>query len=254
MRLYNKNFTVSAYLKFIYFCAPKKKTQSNFMIEYNTKRNNLIIREYGRNIQKLVEQCMSIEDRKERTRTAYAVVRIMSDVINSKENSNETNRNNDDFWNKLWDHLFMMSNYELDVDSPYPKPVPEKKDKVFVNPSYHNKNRVKFRTYGVNMQNLIAKVSEYPEDVRKGYAPSLANHLKMMYLTYNRNSVNDQLIHHQLEELSDGRITLPENFNFINTKDLLNIANANAAFYVAPQSGSKKKKKKKKKKNNPATV
>ena len=130
------------------------------MIEYNTKRNNLIIREYGRNIQKLVEQCVSIENREERTRTAYAIVRIMSDVVNSKENSNESNRNNDDFWNKLWDHLFMMSNYQLDVDSPYPKPVPEQKDKVFVKPSYNNKNKVRFRTYGVNMQNLINKVSE----------------------------------------------------------------------------------------------
>ena len=220
------------------------------MIEYNTKRNGLIIREYGRNIQKLVEQCVSIADRQERTRTAYAIVRIMSDIVNSKENGTENNRNNDDFWNKLWDHLFMMSDYQLDVDSPYPKPTPES----FVKPAYNNKNKVRFRTYGINMQHLIQKVSEYPEDVRNAFAPSLANHLKMMYLTYNRNSVNDMLISHQLEELSNGKISLPEDFNFINTKELLNIANANAAFYVAPQSGSKKKKKKKKKKNNTPAV
>ena len=224
------------------------------MIEYNTKRNKLIIREYGRNIQKLVEQCVAIEDRAERTQTAYAIVRIMSDVVNSKENSNETNRNNDDFWNKLWDHLFIMSDYQLDVDAPYPKPVPDTTQKEFVKPSYNNKNKVKFRTYGINMQNLIHKVSEYPEEVRRQFAPSLANHLKMMYLTYNRNSVNDQLIRHQLSELSDGRIDLPEDFTFINTKELLNIATANAAFYVAPQAGTKKKKKKKKKKNKPATA
>ena len=224
------------------------------MMEYNTKRNNLIIREYGRNIQKLVEQCVAIEDRAERTRTAYAIVRIMSDVVNSKETSNETSRNNDDFWNKLWDHLFIMSDYQLDVDAPYPKPVPDTRPKEFVKPSYNNKNRVKFRTYGVNMQNLIHKVSEYPEEVREQFAPSLANHLKMMYLTYNRNSVNDQLIRYQLSELSDGKITLPEDFNFINTKELLNIASANAAFYVTPQAGGKKKKKKKKKKNKTATV
>ena len=224
------------------------------MMEYNTKRNNLIIREYGRNIQKLVEQCVAIEDRAERTRTAYAIVRIMSDVVNSKETSNETSRNNDDFWNKLWDHLFIMSDYQLDVDAPYPKPVPDTKPKEFVKPSYNNKNRVKFRTYGVNMQNLIHKVSEYPEEVREQFAPSLANHLKMMYLTYNRNSVNDQLIRYQLSELSDGKITLREDFNFINTKELLNIASANAAFYVTPQAGVKKKKKKKKKKNKTATV
>ncbi len=224
------------------------------MIEYNTKRNKLIIREYGRNIQKLVEDCVKIEDREKRTRTAYAVVRIMSDVVNSKENSIESNRNNDDFWNKLWDHLFIMSDYQLDVDSPYPKPVPDTSQKEFVKPSYNNKNRVKFRTYGVNMQNLIHKISEYPEDVRRQFAPSLANHLKMMYLTYNRNSVNDLLIRHQLSELSNDKITLPEDFTFVNTKELLNLANSNQAFYVAPQSGTKKKKKKKKKKNNNASV
>ena len=133
-------------------------------MEYNTKRNKLIIREYGRNIQKLVEDCVKIEDRKERTRTAYAVVRIMSDVVNSKENSNETNRNNEDFWNKLWDHLFIMSDYQLDVDSPFPKPVPDTSEREFIKPSYNNKNKVRFRTYGVNMQNLIRKVSEYPEN------------------------------------------------------------------------------------------
>ena len=221
-------------------------------MEYNTKRNKLIIREYGRNIQKLVEDCVKIEDRKERTRTAYAVVRIMSDVVNSKENSNETNRNNEDFWNKLWDHLYIMSDYQLDVDSPYPKPVPDTSEREFVKPSYNNKNKVRFRTYGLNMQNLIRKVAEYPEDVRRQFAPSLANHLKMMYLTYNRNSVNDQLIRHQLSEISEGRITVPEDFTFANTKELLNIANSNQAFYVTPQPGKKKKKKKKKKNANPA--
>jgi hypothetical protein len=80
----------------------------------------------------------------------------------------------------------------------------------------------------------------------------LANHLKMMYLTYNRNSVNDQLIRHQLSEISEGRITVPEDFTFANTKELLNIANSNQAFYVTPQPGKKKKKKKKKKNANPA--
>ena len=195
---------------------------------------------------------MKIEDRAKRTSTAYAVVRIMSDVINSKENSTEANRNNDDFWNKLWDHLFIMSGYQLDVDSPYPKPVPDTSEKTYEKPSYNNKYRVKFRTYGVNMQNLIRKVSEYPEEVRQEYAPMLANHLKMMYLTYNRNSVNDQLIRHQLSEISEGRITLPEDFTFTNTKELLNVANSNQAFYVAPQASTKtKKKKKKKKKSNP---
>ena len=223
------------------------------MMEYNTKRNNLVIREYGRNIQKLVEECVKIEDRAKRTRTAYAIVRIMSDVVNSKENSNEVNRNNDDFWNKLWDHLYIMSGYQLDVDSPYPKPQPNTSEKSYIKPSYNNKNRVKFRTYGVNMQNLIRKVSEYPEEVREDYAPMLANHLKMMYLTYNRNSVNDQLIRHQLSEISEGKVELPEDFTFTNTKELLNVANSNQAFYVAPQTSTKKKKKKKKKKKSNPT-
>lgn len=140
-----------------------------------------------------------------------------------------------------------MSNYELDVDSPFPKPSPDVAKPEFEKPSYNNKNKIQFRTYGVNMQHLVEKVAEYPENVRNAFAPMLANHLKMMYLTYNRDSVNDELIRHQIDELSSGKIILPEDFGFTTTKELLNTATANASFYVTPSTKKKKKKKKKKK-------
>ena len=215
------------------------------IMEYNTKRNKLIIREYGRNIQKMVEHCSMIEDRKKRTETAYSIVRVMGDIINSKDQSDAKNRSNDDFWHKLWDHLHIMSDYSLDVDSPFPKPEKDFSMKNVEKPSYNTRNNIRFRTYGINMQHLIEKVSSYPEKVRKEYAPILANHLKMMYLSYNRNSVNDILIRHQISELSDGRIEIPEDFDFTTTKELLNTASQNSAPQPAP--GKKKKKKKKKK-------
>ncbi len=219
------------------------------MVEYNTKRNKLIIREYGRNIQKMVEHCATIEDRKKRTETAHAIVRVMGDVINSKEPSESRNRNNEDFWHKLWDHLFIMSDYKLDIDSPFPKPDEEFTQHSKEKPSYNTKNKIKFRTYGVNMQHLIEKVASYPEEVRKAYAPILANHLKMMYLTYNRNSVNDILIRHQISELSNNLIELPEDFDFTTTKELLTTASQNVPSQNSAPAKKKKKKKKKKTSN-----
>ena len=218
-----------------------RKTTPNFRIfeKYSVFIGGACIHRFN------LADCSMIKDRKKRTETAYSIVRVMGDIINSKDQSDAKSRNNDDFWHKLWDHLHIMSDYSLDVDSPFPKPEKDFSMKNVEKPSYNTRNNIRFRTYGINMQHLIEKVSSYPEEVRKEYAPILANHLKMMYLSYNRNSVNDILIRHQISELSDGRIEIPEDFDFTTTKELLNTASQNSAPQPAP--GKKKKKKKKKK-------
>ena len=217
------------------------------MIEYNTKRNKLVIKEYGRNVQKMIEDCMAIEDREKRNETARAIVRVMDQLNEVKDPANVNKRESVDYWHKLWDHLFIMSDYALEIDSPFPKPVPEAKEKDVVKPEY-NKHHIRLRTYGRNMENVIKMVATYPEDVRNVLVRPLANHLKMMYLTYNRDSVNDALIAHQINELSDGLLTVPEDFTFATTNALLHTANSNASFYVTPAKKKKKKKTKKKKK------
>ncbi|MBP5205202.1 MAG: DUF4290 domain-containing protein [Bacteroidales bacterium] len=212
------------------------------MIEYNTKRNKLIIREYGRNVQKMVEDTLAIEDRDQRTAAARAIVRVMAQLNDPTDKPTVSTQESQDYWHKLWDHLFIISDYKLDIDSPFPKPVPDTSEKTVVKPDY-NKHHITLRTYGRNMQNVIKEVSSYPEKERERMAKVLANDLKMMYLSYNRDSVNDELIKRQLSEMSEGALTVPEDFSMSTTKELLHLVNSNTSFYITPAKPKKKKKK-----------
>ena len=117
------------------------------MIEYNTKRNKLIIREYGRNVQKMVEDTLAIEDRDQRTAAARAIVRVMAQLNDPTDKPTVSPQESIDYWHKLWDHLYIISDYKLDIDSPFPKPVPDTSEKKVVKPDY-NKHRITLRTYG----------------------------------------------------------------------------------------------------------
>lgn len=215
------------------------------MFEYNVNRNSLIIREYGRNIQKMIEDVLAEPDYAKRSEKAKAVVRIMAQ-LNPDDKEDKNQKESLDYWHKLWDHLHIMANYQLDVECPFPKPEPKSTKFVFEKPEY-NKHAIGFRTYGRNMENIIKATAQYPEEQRKALGLVLANHLKKLYLTYNRDSVNDQLIINQLKEMSDGKITLPEDISLHTTNEILkNASNANANKPLV----AKKKKKKKKKKNN----
>lgn len=214
--------------------------------EYNTERNKLIIREYGRNVQKMVEDAMQIEDRAKRTETCRAIVRTMAQLNEVKDPTSPAKQASADYWHKLWDHLYIMSDYKLDIDAPYPMPTPDESEKTVVKPDY-NKHHIQFRTYGRNMAKVIEEVCTYPEEERAKMAKTLANDLKMMYLTYNRNSVSDELIARQLREMSDGKIEVPNDFTMVPTNQLLHTVNSNTSFYVTPTKKKKKKKKKRKK-------
>ena len=221
------------------------------MLEYNTSRNQLAIKEYGRNVQKMIEYAISIEDRNKRTETAKAIVRVMAEIHpEAKESKNQTELHNQsmDHWRKLWDHLFIISNYKLDVDAPFPKPAPEEKITDKTRHRY-GKSKISFRTYGRNMEAIIKKAAQYPMPQREIMGKILANHLKKLYLLYNRNTVSDDLIINQLKELSDGKIVLPEGFQLFSTKEIMR-NNGNTHFI---QSGPNKKtgKKSRKKKRKP---
>lgn len=226
------------------------------MPEYNTTRNKLVIREYGRNIQKMIEDAVKIEDREKRTETAKAIIKTMSFVNPTVATNGNTNNNanpdakklrekeSTDYWRKLWDHLFIISNYQLDVDSPFPKPAPTEEDKHQVVRSEYQKKSIKVRTYGRHMENIIKTVAEYPDGPEKErLTRDIANQMKKLYLTWNRDTVDDALIISQLTEMSDGKLSLPENFEFSVTRDSLPKNNI-------PIKPTKKKKKKKKKKSS----
>jgi hypothetical protein len=170
-------------------------------MEYNTARSPMNIPEYGRNVQNMVDHCLSIEDREKRNRVARSII----DVIG---NLNPHLRDVPDFKHKLWDHLFIMSDFKLDVDSPYPIPnaetFEEKPNKV----NYPVKSRT-FRHYG-NVVKQMVKVALEMEDgpMREGLIIAIANQMKKSYLTWNKDTVEDAVIIKELNILANGKLPL----------------------------------------------
>lgn len=184
-------------------------------MEYNTKREKLVIPEYGRNIQKMVDFAMTIEDREKRT--AYVNL-----IITAMYNVNPDAKNMVDFRHKLWDHLFIISDYKLDVDSPYPKP--DKKESMTPpQPLKYHTNDIKFGPYGCVIEKMIDKVIQMEDSEEKDTLIALiAQQLKKSYLQWNRDSVDDELILRHFEELSHGQLHLSEDFKLNTTKNILN--------------------------------
>lgn len=172
-------------------------------MEYNTSLPKMIIPEYGRNIQKMIDFAITVKDREERNRVARAIIDVMGQL-------NPHLRDVTDFKHKLWDHIFVISEFKLDVDSPYPKPTPEtfqtKPERVM-----YPSNDIRYKHYGKTVERIIAKAKEYPEgEERNELVIQIANLMKRSYLNWNRDSVNDEVILKQLDELSKGQLKLAD--------------------------------------------
>jgi hypothetical protein len=183
-------------------------------LEYNSEREKLIIPEYGRNVQNMVKHAVGTADREERNKIADAIIKVMGALFPYL-------RDVDDYKHKLWDHLFIMSNFELDVDSPYPKPTPEdfagRPDTI-----EYPKNDFRYGHYGKSIEDFIKVVSAIEESEEKQKASlQIANLMKRMYLTYNRDSVTDEVIIKQIKELSGGKIELPADTVLVSTSDVI---------------------------------
>lgn len=207
------------------------------MMEYNTTRHHLKIREYGRNVQKMVEKAVKIEDSELRNYAAQMIIKVMSQI-------NPSGKDSGDYWHKLWDHLFIISDYKLDVDSPYPKPKP-RENTIDKTPIDYHKRKMKYSTYGKNIELMIKHISDYPEcEEKKVLTVIMANQLKKIYLTWNRDSVNDELIAQHLKEYSEGKLVLPEDFQFENTKEIIaKTSNLNLSLVKYSKNSKKRKKK-----------
>ncbi|MEL4307711.1 DUF4290 domain-containing protein [Joostella sp. CR20] len=170
-------------------------------IEYNSERPRLIIPEYGRHIQKMVDYAVSIEDREERNKVAQAIIGVMG-------NLNPHLRDVPDFQHKLWDQLFIISDFKLDADSPYPKPTRELLDKR-PEPLGYPQNHPKYRFYGNNIKTMIdVCVSWEDGELKDALKFTIANHMKKSYLNWNKDTVEDKVIFDHLYELSGGKINL----------------------------------------------
>ncbi|MDT0607791.1 DUF4290 domain-containing protein [Croceitalea rosinachiae] len=170
-------------------------------LEYNTERPHLIIPEYGRHFQKMVDHAVSIEDKEERNKVAKAIISVMG-------NLQPHLRDVPDFQHKLWDQLFIMSDFKLDVDSPFPitsKEVLQKRPEALEYPQ----NFPKYRFYGNNIKRMIDVAVKWEKgDLRDGLEYAIANHMKKCYLNWNKDTVEDSAIFAHLKELSNGEIDL----------------------------------------------
>ncbi len=170
-------------------------------LEYNSERNSLKIPEYGRHIQKMVEYAKTIEDKEKRNNTAKGIVDVMG-------NMNPHLRDVPDFQHKLWDQLFIISDFELDVDSPFPKP---SREELYARPEplAYPQNFPKYRFYGNNIKRMIDEAIKIEDgEMKEGLMFNIANHMKKCYLNWNKDSVSDKIIFDHLRDLSDGKLNL----------------------------------------------
>ena len=183
-------------------------------MEYNSQRDKLIIPEYGRNIQKMIDYTVGIEDKEKRNNSAMVILNIMSHM-------NPGPKDSDDYIRSLWDHMYIISKFRLVVDSPFPPPSQEDLTKKPDRIEYSDR-RIKYRHYGKNIKAIIDKAIEYEDGPEKdALIYTIANHLKKSYLNWNRESVSDETIAAHLLELSGGKLKLPEDKHLTATGDIL---------------------------------
>jgi hypothetical protein len=168
-------------------------------MEYNTTRNHLIMKEYGRHIQKMVEHLLTIEDKEERQRNAYVVIELMGFL-------NPHLKNVEDFRHKLWDHLFLISDFQLEVDSPYPIPTRETL-RARPEPLKYPKKYPKFNHLGKNIEVVIDKAlkEENPEK-KQGFANAIAYYMKLTYSNWHKELVHDDTIQNELSTMTKGEL------------------------------------------------
>lgn len=174
-----------------------------YNLEYNAERTPLIIPEYGRHLQKLIDQATAIEDRNERNKAAKYIIQVMGSL-------NPHLRDVPDFQHKLWDQLFIMSDFRIDVDSPYPTPSREVL-RLRPDPLAYPQNFPKYRFYGNNIQYMInVAISWEDSELKDALIKVIANHMKKSYLSWNKDTVTDAVIFEHLYEMSNGTLNLIE--------------------------------------------
>ena len=170
--------------------------------------------EYGRNVQNMIAYAMEVADREERNRAAQAIIEVMGQL-------NPHLRDVDDYRHKLWTHLFVMSDFKLDVDSPYEKPKPEvlaERPDIMEYP----KSKIRFGHYGQHTQRILESAKDVTDEKEKEFLKNtMANFMKKQFLAYNNDAVENNVIADQLKELSKGELVLENPDELVNTNTLL---------------------------------
>ena len=169
-------------------------------MEYNTIRNHLTMREYGRHVQRMIEHVQTIEDPERRQRNAQAVIELMGFL-------NPHLKNVEDFRHKLWDHLFLIADFKLDVKSPYPIPTRETL-KAKPQPLPYPKRHPKYSHLGKNLELVVDKaLKEESPEKKLGFANAIAYYMKLAYNTWHKELIYDDAIQSELDTITDGKLT-----------------------------------------------
>jgi len=188
--------------------------------DYNSTRNKLILSEYGRNVQNMVKYICALPTKEERNRYAQVVIDLMGFL-------NPHLRDVADFKHKLWDHLHIISDYQIDVDSPYTKPTPESIH-LKPEPLKYPHQRIKYKHYGKTIELMIEKAKSIEEPERQRHmVQAIANFMKMAYVQWNKDSVTDESILSDLVALSNGKLKVDETINLNKVEYRANPQNTN---------------------------
>jgi hypothetical protein len=183
-------------------------------LEYNTEREHLIIPEYGRHLQKMINYAKEKPTKEERNKVSKAIISVMG-------NLQPHLRDVPDFQHKLWDQLFIIADFELDVDSPYPVPSREELQ-ARPEPLKYPQNFPKYRFYGNNIKTMIDVANTWEDgELKEALIFTIANHMKKCFLNWNKDTVEDYVIFKHLRELSGGKINLKENDEDLTDADSL---------------------------------
>ena len=210
---------------------------------YNTERVTLHIPEYGRNVQKMVDYLKTIEDREKRNQQARAIIKVM-EILNPAVHLQE------DYEHKLWDHLFIISGFDLDIDAPYPMPAPESlNERPRVVPI--QKKPVKATHYGRNIESMIDLVAEKEDgDAKTTMIRALAIYMRQQYLIWNKDTVADETIFQDIEKLSDNRIKIPEGLTLNRISSEASFSRPGVSMGRNGKNGNFRKNNQKKRNNN----
>ena len=204
----------------------------NIGLDYNTQREKLTMPEYGRNVLKMIEKLREIPDRDKRSEQARAVVKVM-ETLNPQVHAQ------DNFEHKLWDHLYMMAGYDLDIDSPYPCPVAEEFNTAPVAVPMKD-TRIKATHYGRNIEKIINLLCEVPDgEAKEEMLRCLAIYMRQQYLIWNKDSVADETIFSDIEKLSDYRIKVPVTITLSKISGDANFSRPGMGINVGQPGGQK---------------
>ena len=178
-------------------------------MEYNTKRDPLTIPEYGRHVQKMISHAVTLNDKEKQKKCVDAIIAFMGQM-------NPHLRDVKEFTHKLWDHLHIMSDFKLDIDSPYEKPeierLKEKPEKM-----NYPKNKIRFSYYGNTIPNMITTAISMKGTEKEIMTGMIANQMKKSYILFNQGSVDNKTIKLHLKQLSKDKLTLADDFEFIRS-------------------------------------